>query len=74
MPWPVHMTNITTGRRRTKYDSVPRLQYRDKLRDAARGAHADPDAVTATMSRRLSVAVWTFDRHFTAIRSVVWAK
>jgi len=32
------------------------------------------DAVTATMSRRLGVAVWTFDRHFAAMRSVVWAK
>jgi predicted nucleic acid-binding protein len=32
------------------------------------------DAVTATMSRRLGVAVWTFDRHFATMRSVVWTK
>jgi predicted nucleic acid-binding protein len=32
------------------------------------------DAVTATMSRRLGVAVWTFDRHFATMRSAVWAK
>jgi hypothetical protein len=32
------------------------------------------DAVTATMSCRLGVAVWTFDRHFATMRSAVWTK
>jgi predicted nucleic acid-binding protein len=30
------------------------------------------DAVTATMSRRLGVAVWTFDRHFVTMRVKLW--
>jgi predicted nucleic acid-binding protein len=32
------------------------------------------DAVTATMGRRLGIAVWTFDRHFAVMRSVLWTK
>jgi predicted nucleic acid-binding protein len=30
------------------------------------------DAVTATMSRRLGVTVWTFDRHFVTMRVKLW--
>ena len=30
------------------------------------------DAVTATVSRRLSLPVWTFDRHFTTLGSKQW--
>jgi predicted nucleic acid-binding protein len=30
------------------------------------------DAVTATLSRRLGVAVWTFDRHFVTMRVKLW--
>jgi uncharacterized protein len=30
------------------------------------------DAVTAALSRRLEIPVWTFDRHFTTMRARVW--
>jgi predicted nucleic acid-binding protein len=30
------------------------------------------DSVTAVMSRRLAIAVWSFDRHFTTMRVSVW--
>jgi predicted nucleic acid-binding protein len=30
------------------------------------------DAVTATMSRRLEIPVWTFDRHFATMRTKLW--
>jgi predicted nucleic acid-binding protein len=30
------------------------------------------DAVTAALSRRLEIPVWTFDRHFAAMRARVW--
>jgi predicted nucleic acid-binding protein len=30
------------------------------------------DAVTAAMSRRLELSVWSFDRHFATMRSAVW--
>jgi predicted nucleic acid-binding protein len=30
------------------------------------------DAVTATISVRMEIPVWTFDRHFTTMRSPVW--
>lgn len=30
------------------------------------------DAVTAALSRRLEVAVWTFDRRFATMRAKVW--
>jgi predicted nucleic acid-binding protein len=30
------------------------------------------DAVTAALSRRLEIAVWTFDRHFVTMRSKIW--
>ena len=30
------------------------------------------DAVTAVMSRRLDVPVWSFDRHFTTMRTKLW--
>jgi len=30
------------------------------------------DAVTAAVSRRLEIPVWTFDRHFATMRAKVW--
>ncbi len=30
------------------------------------------DAVTAALSRRLEIPVWTFDRHFAAMRAKIW--
>jgi uncharacterized protein len=30
------------------------------------------DAVTAALSRRLEIPVWTFDRHFATMRARVW--
>ena len=30
------------------------------------------DAVTAALSRRLEIPVWTFDRHFATMRTRVW--
>jgi predicted nucleic acid-binding protein len=30
------------------------------------------DSVTAVMSRRLAIAVWSFDRHFTTMRTGIW--
>jgi|SRR5579871_85975 len=30
------------------------------------------DSVTAVMSRRLAIAVWSFDRHFTTMRVGIW--
>ena len=30
------------------------------------------DAVTAALSRRLEIPVWTFDRHFTTLRTKLW--
>ena len=31
------------------------------------------DAVTATMSGRLELPVWSFDRHFATMRTAVWS-
>ena len=30
------------------------------------------DAVNAVMARRLQIAVWSFDRHFTTMRARLW--
>jgi predicted nucleic acid-binding protein len=30
------------------------------------------DAVTAALSRRLEIPVWTFDRHFATMRAGIW--
>jgi predicted nucleic acid-binding protein len=30
------------------------------------------DAVTAGVSRRLDIPVWTFDRHFATMRAEIW--
>lgn len=30
------------------------------------------DAVTVALSRRLEIAVWTFDRHFVTMRCKIW--
>jgi predicted nucleic acid-binding protein len=30
------------------------------------------DAVTAALSRRLEISIWTFDRHFATMRARVW--
>ena len=30
------------------------------------------DAVTRSLSRRLEIPVWTFDRHFTTMRTMLW--
>ena len=30
------------------------------------------DAVTVALSRRLEIPIWTFDRHFTTMRTKVW--